>query len=103
MINLNVEIHCHRPTWASDHLANPTYRLFVNGELITERTWIYSYDEYVKEIMWLNLDCKNFIEIKSIPQDDKMVNFSLHNLSSDDASFNTITIVSSSYCEFEIC
>lgn len=59
-VNLTVEVHCQQPQWVfQDHnkkYATPIYRIYVNGDLLTERTWIWAADQtYIKEDMWVNL------------------------------------------------
>lgn len=66
-VNLSIEIHCNFPSWVKSgyHLGNhigdypvfrqPTYRLFVNDDLITERTWIWEDAIYINEDLWVDL------------------------------------------------
>lgn len=66
-INLSIEIHCNKPSWinsgyilgnpVADYpvLRQPTYRLYVDDDLITERTWHWGEDIFIKEELWVNL------------------------------------------------
>ena len=62
-VNLNLDVICTRPNWVFvnfykdfEVFQNPIYRLYVNSDLITERTWIY--DNSIKSIhenVWIRL------------------------------------------------
>ena len=45
-VRLKVQIHCLQPNWVEHE--NSRYRLYVNDDLITERTWIW-HDFYIDE------------------------------------------------------
>jgi hypothetical protein len=44
---ITVEIHALQPTWIS--VESPKYRLYVNDDLITERTWLWDTYTYIEE------------------------------------------------------
>ena len=46
---LSVEVHCLQPRWVADEKSN--YRLYVDNELLTERTWIWDRDTYIQETL----------------------------------------------------
>lgn len=48
-VSVECDIHCD---WHTEH---PRYRLFVNNELFTERTYIWQ-DQYLKEIIQLQVN-----------------------------------------------
>ena len=63
-VNLHLDVICTRPNWVFQGniyknfviFQQPTYRLYVNSDLVTERTWIY--DNSIKSInenVWLRL------------------------------------------------
>jgi hypothetical protein len=66
-VNLSLEIHCDRPSWinsgyvagnpVADYsvLRQPTYRLYINDDLITERTWYWEDSIYINEDVWVDL------------------------------------------------
>lgn len=55
-----VEIHCVRPVWAELHqnekYRDSRYRLYVDSDLITERTWIWNNSTFLQENLWVNVD-----------------------------------------------
>jgi hypothetical protein len=57
--NITVEVHCRRPVWAVHHweerYRDNHYRIYINNDLITERTWIWDESIYLKEHLWANL------------------------------------------------
>ena len=46
-VSLRVQIHCLQPNWVEHE--NSRYRLYVNDDLITERTWIWPVNTYIEE------------------------------------------------------
>jgi hypothetical protein len=44
---ITVQIHALQPNWIEHE--KPKYRLYVNDDLITERTWIWDMQTYVEE------------------------------------------------------
>ena len=81
---LEVDVHSH---W-SDRA--PTYRIYVNNEMLTERTFGYtSYQFYIREHMYCNLDTgvhtlrlenldtTSRFELESFTVDDDQVNSNL--------------------------
>ncbi len=46
-VSLRVQVHALQPNWIEHE--NNRYRLYVNDDLITERTWIWNLDTYVEE------------------------------------------------------
>jgi hypothetical protein len=46
-VKLRVQIHCLQPNWIEHEKS--CYRLSVNDDLITERTWIWSVNTYIEE------------------------------------------------------
>lgn len=56
-VNLIFEVHCQRPPWG---IKNPVskfldsrYRVYVNDDLITERSWIWDNNIFLKESVWI--------------------------------------------------
>jgi len=59
-VNLIFEVHCHRPPCG---IINPIskftdsrYRVYVDDDLITERSWIWDNGIKLLENIWLNLE-----------------------------------------------
>jgi len=46
-VSLRVQVHCLQPGWIEHE--NSRYRLYVNDDLITERTWIWPMNTYIEE------------------------------------------------------
>lgn len=88
MINLFVDIHCREEAWAyelgSTNYKKPVYRLYLNNELLTERTWIYS-DDLVREEIWVDIPrgFESTINLVPVMFDDKQATFGLDNLHAD--------------------
>lgn len=58
-VNLTVDVHCHRPKWVftvNTRFQNPSYRIYINDDLLTERTWIWDNDTIIQENMWIYVD-----------------------------------------------
>jgi hypothetical protein len=55
-----VEVHCHQPLWAINHRDNryrdSKYRIYVDDDLITERSWIWDNSTYLQEHIWVELN-----------------------------------------------
>ena len=44
---ITVQIHALQPNWIEHE--KPKYRLYINADLITERTWIWDMQTYIEE------------------------------------------------------
>lgn len=44
---ITVQVHALQPNWIEHE--KPKYRLYVNNDLITERTWIWDMQTYIEE------------------------------------------------------
>ena len=44
---ITVQVHPLQPRWI--YIEQPKYRLYVNDDLITERTWIWDIDTFIEE------------------------------------------------------
>lgn len=47
LTEITIEVHCLRPRWADKE--GTIYRLFLNNELMTERTWVWSMKSLIRE------------------------------------------------------
>lgn len=56
-ICLTVDVHCNRPTWvfhsAFRNDRDTNYRLYINTDLITERSWIWESNHYISETIYI--------------------------------------------------
>ena len=53
-VKINVRVACLKPSWIA-HEGN-RYRILVNGELLTERTWLWDLDYAVDEEIWVDVN-----------------------------------------------
>ena len=51
---LTFEVHCLQPRWIGHEKAR--YRIYVNDDLITERTWIWDIDTVIEETLCVNVE-----------------------------------------------
>lgn len=51
---ISIEVHCDSPQWADKE--NSYYRLYIDNELLTERTWIWNCRTYIKENVVVNIE-----------------------------------------------
>jgi len=86
-ININVDIHCSRPNWV--FLPNVSieqydisyYRLYVDSDLLTERTWIWDNNTFIKEDIWIEADpnIEHVIKIEPVLKNPAQARFELLN------------------------
>ena len=50
---ITVQVHALQPRWID--LEKPKYRIYVNDDLMTERTWVWDLQTYVEETLWAEL------------------------------------------------
>jgi hypothetical protein len=83
---INIDVFCHK-----HGNENPVYRIYLDGDLITERTYIWSNakpptttnGQFVKENIWVNLTAGNH-EVKLESLDPSFRGFYFTNLMVDD-------------------
>lgn len=50
---LSVDVHCHRPNWVFEEInkrfKETRYRIYIDGELMAERLWIWPNDKMIIE------------------------------------------------------
>lgn len=85
--NLKVEVHCIKPSWVDRE--NNKYRVYVNQDLITERTWRWTPNTHVEEqlIVELPLDTEHTVKIVPILSKLSSAEFLLRNLTIDDQPY----------------
>lgn len=83
-INLTVEVHCIDP------IEQNNYRLYINNDLLTERTWIWGSDILIKENIWIDVpnNSTNIARIELISQGSSTARFILSNLQIINQRFN---------------
>ena len=55
-VNILVDVHCIQPAWAtySKHIEYVSkYRVYIDNDLLTERTWAWSNETYIQENIWI--------------------------------------------------
>ena len=83
--NISVEVHCCRPLWATKDPHAPyhdsRYRLYVDDELIIERTWVWNNSTFLKENLWLSLEKlkKYSLMLEPVRLIPEQADFSLNN------------------------
>ena len=59
-VNLTVEVHCTRPPWGQlnscKKFTDSRYRIYINDDLITERSWIWDNNILLNENIWIIAD-----------------------------------------------
>ena len=70
-VNLTVDVHCTRPAWAlvsqNGIYKDSIYRIYVNGDLLTERTWAWDNNFIVREEIWIYCNQHELYTIKLEP------------------------------------
>ena len=79
-VNLTVEVHCLKPSWVNHE--NNKYRIYVNDDLLTERTWIWELNTLINENIWVIIPATsaNTVRLEQIIQDKSVAQFALRNL-----------------------
>jgi hypothetical protein len=81
--NITVEVHCRRPPWAINHweerYRDSRYRIYIDNDLITERTWLWDNTTYLREDLWANLTPKDlhFIRLEPVIHIPEQAKFGL--------------------------
>jgi len=84
-VTIKVQVYCVvSKSWIS--YEQNKYRLYLDNDLLTERTWIWSGDIAINEIIWTNLieNSKHIIKIDPIMSPRSVIKFGLRNLTIDD-------------------
>ena len=56
-VNITVDVHCIRPPWlqlSNDPNLTAMYRLYIDNNLLTERTWIWPNNTLIQENIWIH-------------------------------------------------
>jgi hypothetical protein len=87
---ITVEVHALQPRWID--LEKPRYRLYVNDDLFTERSWIWNQQIFIKENLsgHLETDINHTIRLEIIKSDPMHLSqFGLRNLRINNSDFET--------------
>ena len=77
-VNLKVQVHCLRPSWVN--FENNKYRLYVDNDMITERSWIWNTKTLLDENIWVELELDTEHSIKIVPILDPINSFVMENV-----------------------
>ena len=102
-VNLTFEIHCQRPPWGIENrfskFTNNRYRIYINNDLITERSWIWDNNIFLKESVWIKsiTDLQHILKIEPIvciPEQAKFSvnNFKVTNLEADSTKIDDLQV-----------
>jgi|LauGreDrversion4_1035100.scaffolds.fasta_scaffold480534_1 hypothetical protein len=80
-VNIKVQVHCLKPSWvvAEKH----RYRLYINDDMLTERSWIWGINTVIDEDIWVNIppDTTNLIKLEPVLNPvNSMAKFGLMNM-----------------------
>ena len=88
--NITVEVHALQPRWID--IENPKYRLYVNDDLFTERSWIWNQKIFVRENLSVHLETgiNHTIRVEIIKSNPMhLAQFGLQNLRIDNSDYET--------------
>ena len=87
-INITVNVHCIRPSWVfqpqNEEFLQPIYRIYVDNDLYTERTWRWGPNTLINEEIWLDSGVGHSVRIEPVLKNPaqakfKLTNFKIHN------------------------
>lgn len=87
LATVTIDVCCSQPEWAVQdlYITKNAYRLYINNELITERTWKYTNGTYIQERITLDSTDKSLkyrLQLAPIIKKIKDCKFTLQNLMS---------------------
>jgi hypothetical protein len=86
---ISVQVHALQPRWID--IEQPKYRLYINDDLITERTWGWDQQTYIEETLWAEVDhgISYTIRLELIKSDPfHLSQFGLQNLYVNEESYS---------------
>jgi hypothetical protein len=87
-VNILVDVHGTRSSrliLTNDQ--NTLYRLYINDDLLTERSWIWKNTSYIKENIWVFPAATNILTIEPVLQNTDQSIFKLNNFTVVDQPF----------------
>lgn len=70
-VNITFEIHCIRPLWSQYNIKkkyiDSRYRIYIDNNLITERSWVWDNDTFLLENIWIHAVKNNEYSLKLEP------------------------------------
>ena len=68
---IHVNVHCSRPEWVfqprNKDFLNTSYRLYLNNELMIERSWVWGDSNFIKEEILVDLPPGTICNLKLEP------------------------------------
>ena len=94
-VNITVSVQCIRPLWVllllNDPRVTTMYRLYIDDNLLTERTWAWSDNTFIQENIWMyaEKDSVHVVTIQPIVKHPDTAAFSLSNFTVVDQPFTS--------------
>jgi hypothetical protein len=94
-VNINVSVQCIRPLWVllllNDSRVTSTYRLCIDDNLLTERTWAWSDNTFIQENIWIyaEKDSSHILTIEPILKKPSHAMFTLSDFSVTNTAFTS--------------
>jgi hypothetical protein len=103
-VNLTFEIHCQRPLWATknpfDKFTDNRYRVYVDDDLITERSWLWDNNTFLKENIWINtsIETQHILKIEPVVRINEQAVFTVNdfkivNVQVDSTKINDLQVI----------
>lgn len=98
-VNINFQVFCTRPGWA---MSNPIpkftdvrYRIYLDDNLITERSWIWANNIALHEELFVKIDLQqdHRLRLEPITYSDNQAVFEMHYLRSVDREFVVVKAI----------
>lgn len=64
-VNIKVQIQCLQPNWVATE--KNIYRLYINNDMLTERSWIWDTNTIITENIWVNIDLNTVNSLRFEP------------------------------------
>ena len=84
-VNLIFEVQCRRPPWGIinpiSKFSDSRYRVYIDNDLITERSWIWDNNIFLKESVWIKSieGCDHVLKIEPVVCIPEQAVFSVDN------------------------
>lgn len=87
-LQLSFDIYASIPSWieqlSETQRDESRYRVYVDDELITERTWMWGNSAYLKEIIWVDIEAgQHYLKIEPVIKNPAQARFSIDNFSTN--------------------
>ena len=93
-VNILVDVHCIQPAWAihsknTDYVSK--YRVYIDNDLLTERTWAWSNKTYIQENIWIyaEKDSSYILTLKPVLKNPAQAVFSVSSFTIVNTSFTS--------------